>query len=71
MQKNDASDKSMLVPLTGFVRVPLPSAEERTALTESLREASAEIRAGTFSVFDKDQFIDWLMQGQDGSANLK
>jgi hypothetical protein len=60
-----------MVPLTGFVRVPLPSIDHRIELTESLIEASAEIRARKFEVFEKERFIGWLMDSHEAPGRVK
>ena len=55
--------ETVLVPLTGLVRVPLPSKEERAEFIASLEEESGKIKSGQYTLFEKDSFVAWMMEG--------
>jgi hypothetical protein len=63
--------ETVLVPLTGMVRMPLPSKEERAEFIASLEEESAKIKNGQYTQFEKDSFVSWMMEGYENRAQGK
>ena len=57
---------TVLVPLTGHVRMARPSEEERAAFIADLQVQSDNIKSGQYIVFERDDFIDWMMGSYSG-----
>lgn len=63
MAKVAENPDTILVPISGYIRMPAPSKEEREAMIAELEAASEDIKRGNFTVFEKEAFIEWMMDG--------
>jgi hypothetical protein len=65
------SSETVLVPVVGQVRMPLPSSKERAEFIAGLEEETEKIKRGHYTVFEKEAFIAWMLEGYKNLVQIK
>ncbi len=53
---------TILVPVSGYIRMPAPSQEEREEMIAELDAISAEMQQGHYVEFEPGEFLAWLRE---------
>jgi hypothetical protein len=63
MKSTSEPTKTVLVPLSGLVSMPVPSTEEQAELLASLERESARVKGGEYTRFHREAFLAELRDG--------